>query len=166
MKKVVIPDALSTAEEVGRAIRRSKADKEDPVKAVEQVVDGFELLEGEVIEKTTETRKGFDYGKVIIKGGTDKLRVHYKNENMLAYKNEKLIAMVPDRISWITTDGEPLTNADIEEGMDVVCIGMRAHEKWTTEEAISTFKRVLEEFGYTEGYIPIDKLMEGLKDVR
>ena len=160
MKEVVIPDALSIAEEVGRAIRESKENEEDPVDAVIKVVKGQELLRGKVAKKTTETRAGFDYGEVLIEDGQDRLKVLYKNENMLAYRNDKLVAMVPDRISWITTDGEPLTNADIEEGMEVACIGMEAHEKWTTEEAIATFKRVLEELGYEDEYKPLSELKE------
>ena len=160
MKEVVIPDALSIAEEVGRAIRESKENEKDSVDAVIRVLEGQELLRGEVTKKTTDTREGFDYGEVLIENGKDKLKVLYKNENMLAYRNGKLAAMVPDRISWITTDGEPLTNADIEEGMEVACIGMEAHEKWTTKKAISTFKRVLEELGYDDEYRPLSKLIE------
>ncbi|MFW5952933.1 MAG: DUF917 domain-containing protein [Candidatus Natronoplasma sp.] len=161
MKEVVIPETISISEKVGKAIKESKKEKKNPVRTVLEIVDGYELITGKVEDKTTETRKGFDYGEVTVKKDEETFKVSFKNENILAYKNDELLAMVPDRICWITTDGKPLTNTDIEEGMDVSCIGIKAHDKWTTKRAIATFDRVLDEFGHTGGYQPISDLMEG-----
>jgi len=61
--------------------------------------------------------------------------------------------MVPDSICWLTTDGEPLTNADVKEGLEVAAIGKRAHEKWKTPQGFKLFSHILESIGYKGGYI-------------
>jgi DUF917 family protein len=81
--------------------------------------------------------------------------VDYKNENMMAWRKDKPLVTVPDSICWLRTDGEPLTNADVEEGMDVAVIGKKAHEKWATLEGFKVFTHVLESIGYKGGYVPI-----------
>ncbi|MFW5898539.1 MAG: DUF917 domain-containing protein [Candidatus Saliniplasma sp.] len=164
MKEVVIPEALSIAEDVGRTLRESVEKGKDPVSEVVKLVDGYEFIRGTVSAKSVETKKSFDYGEVIVKGsggheGSD-LRVLYKNENMLAWKKEELVAMVPDRICWLTVDGEPLTNADIKKGMEVACIGIEAHEMWTTDKALNTFERVLKELDYNGEYVPLADLIK------
>lgn len=156
MKKAVIPDTYTIAEKVGRAIREAKERGDDPVKAVVDVTGGYEVVRGVVKKKEVETRGGFDYGKVYV----GDVRVDYKNENMITWKGNKPVVISPDFACWITTDGKPLTNADIKEGLEVAVVGIKAHERWRTPEGLAVFKPVLEELGYTGEYIPIEQLLE------
>ena len=158
MKKAVIPDTVTRAENVGKAIREAKEACKDPVDAVLCAVDGFVLGKGRVTNVSTETKGGFDFGKVTIKGDGETIRVDYKNENMLAWRGENLIAIVPDGICYITFDGQPLTNADIEEGMDVAVIGTRAPDRWRVPAGFDVFRKVLEAMGYKGEYKKIEDL--------
>lgn len=160
MKQAVIPSTVTKAEEVGKAIREAKKAGKDPVESVMCVLDGLLLGKGKVTSITTETKGGFDFGKVSVaaEGGT--VSVDYKNENMLAWKDDRLVAVVPDNICYISTDGQPLTNADIEEGMEVAVIGTRAPDRWRVPEGFDVFKKVLEAIGYKEGYKKIEDLNE------
>jgi len=158
MKKAVIPDTVTRAENVGKAIREAKEAGKDPVDAVLCAVDGFVLGKGRVTNVSTETKGGFDFGKVTIKGDGETIRVDYKNENMLAWRGENLIAIVPDGICYITFDGQPLTNADIEEGMDVAVIGTRAPDRWRVPAGFDVFRKVLEAMGYKGEYKKIEDL--------
>jgi DUF917 family protein len=158
MKKAVIPDTVTRAEEVGKAIREAKGAGEDPVESVLCVVDGLLLGKGKVTGIATETKGGFDFGKVSIAAEGATLRVDYKNENMLAWRDDKLVAMVPDGICYITSDGVPLTNADVEEGMDVAVIGTRAPDQWRVPAGFEVFRKVLESIGYKGGYEKIEDL--------
>ncbi|MEM2910211.1 MAG: DUF917 domain-containing protein [Nitrososphaerota archaeon] len=155
MKKAVIGGTYTVAENVGRAIREAKNKGKDPVKAVVEVTKGFEITRGKVTKKEVETKGGFDYGKVYVAD----IRVDYKNENMIAWRAGKPIAISPDLICWMTTDGRPLTNADIKEGLEVAVIGIKAHERWRTPEGLAVFRPVLAELGYTGEYIPIERLL-------
>lgn len=149
LKEAVIPDTLSIAERVGKAIREAKECMRDPVEAVIEATGGTILAKGKVAKKTEEVKAGFDYGRVFL----EDIIVDYKNENMIAWRGGKPIVMVPDLICWLTTDGEPLTNADIKEGLEVVAIAKRAHEKWKTPQGFKLFAHILESIGYKGEYI-------------
>jgi DUF917 family protein len=60
----------------------------------------------------------------------------------------------------MTTDGRPLTNADIEEGLEVAVVGIKADDRWRTPEGLAVYTPVLKELGYTGKYIPIEKLQK------
>jgi len=158
MKKVVITGTISKAEEVGKAIREAKEANKDPVEAVLGIVGGFVLGKGTVTNVSTETKGGFDFGKTTIEGDGRTIRIDYKNENMLAWKDGRLVAMVPDGICYISLDGQPLTNADIEKGMDVAVIGIKAPDEWRVPAGFDVFRRVLEALGYRGEYKKIEEL--------
>ncbi|RLE08468.1 DUF917 domain-containing protein [Candidatus Aerophobetes bacterium] len=158
MRKAAIPGTVSKAEKVGKAIREAKESGKDPVEAVLSIVDGFVLGKGMVTNVSTETRGGFDFGKVTIKGDGKTLRVDYKNENMMAWRDGELVAMVPDGICYISLDGQPLTNADIKEGMNVAVIGVKAPDRWRVPDGFNVFRRVLEAMGYKGEYKKIEEL--------
>jgi len=152
LKEAVVPGTLSAAEKTGRAIREAKESMKDPVEAAIKAIDGIVLSRGEIAKKTEEVKAGFDYGRVFI----GDIIVDYKNENMIVWRKDKPIVMAPDSICWLRTDGEPLTNADVEEGIDVVVIGRKAYEEWRTPKGFEVFKNVLASFGYKGKYIPLE----------
>ncbi len=156
LKKSVIPGIHTRAENVGRAMREARKKGKDPVEAVVKATGGYEIARGTVKEKTVETKGGFDYGKVHVAD----VRVDYKNENMITWRGKKPAVISPDLTCWMTTDGKPLTNADIKEGLEVAVIGIKAHERWRTPEGLAVYRPVLEELDYTGKYIPIEKLQK------
>lgn len=156
MKATIVPGALTLNEKVGRALREAKASGEDVVEAALKAMDGYLLAKGKVKKKTEEVKAGFDYGKVYV----EDVVVDYKNENMVAWKEGKPLTMVPDSICWLTTDGKPLTNVDIKEGLDVAVIGKKAHEKWRVPEGFEVFRHILKLLGYEGEYKPIEELVK------
>jgi DUF917 family protein len=151
LKAAAVRSTLSLAEEVGRAIRSARNSGKNIVEVVAEVVGGVIIEAGTVVKKTEEVKSGFDYGRVYV-GETV---VDYKNENMIAWKKGKPVVMVPDLICWITTDGQPLTNADLEEGMEVAIIGIKADEKWFVKDGFELFRNVLRSIGYDGEYQPL-----------
>ncbi|WP_455283643.1 DUF917 domain-containing protein [[Eubacterium] cellulosolvens] len=156
LKKAVIPGTYTRAEEVGRSMREASEKGQDPVQAVVKVTGGYEIARGTVKEKAVETRGGFDYGRATVAD----VRVDYKNENMIAWRAGKPVVISPDLTCWMTTDGRPLTNADIKEGLEVAVIGIKAHDRWRTPEGLAVYQPVLAELGYTEKYVPIEQLQK------
>jgi DUF917 family protein len=156
LKKGIIPGAISLSEVVGRSIREAKENKEDPVDAALKAMSGFEIARGRIEKKAEEVKGGFDYGKIFVKD----VVVDYKNENIIVWKNDKPVAMVPDLICWLTTDGEPLTNADVKEGLEVAIIGAKANEKWRVASGFELFKHVLKLIGYDGKYRAIESLVK------
>jgi len=159
MKKSAIFGTVSKAERIGKVIREAKETGKDPVEAVLGIVGGFVLGKGIVTSVSTETKGGFDFGKLTIKGDDGKtLRVDYKNENMLAWRDGNLVAMAPDGICYISLDGQPLTNVDIKKDMNVAVIGTKASDRWRVPAGFNVFRRTLEAMGYKKGYRKIEEL--------
>lgn len=121
---------IMQAMEIGEAIRDCiESDKLDQVFAALNrggLVQLKEITYGTVTEFTNETTGGFDYGHFVVfsSSGSAKWRVDYQNENLLLSRADggKFVPLmtVTDIISVYDSDiGNPLTNADIVEGMNV-----------------------------------------------
>lgn len=121
---------IMQAMEIGEAIRDCiESDKLDQVFAALNrggLVQLKEITYGTVTEFTNETTGGFDYGHFVVSSssGSAKWRVDYQNENLLLSRADggKFVPVmtVTDIISVYDSDiGNPLTNADIVEGMNV-----------------------------------------------
>ncbi len=151
LKETVVPGTLSSAEALGKAIREAIEAGGDIINAALKAMNGVLLAKGKVAKKTEEVKGGLDCGRIHVSD----LIVDYKNGNIIAWKNNQPLVTVPDSICWLRIDGEPLTNADIEEGMEVAVIGKKAHPKWIAWNGFRLFKRVLESVGYEGGYIPL-----------
>lgn len=146
---------MSMNENVGKIIKEAIETKKDVIEEVLRSIDGYLLAKGKIKKKSVEVKGGFDFGRVYV----NDIIVDFKNENMIAWKNGKPIAMVPDSICWITLDGIPLTNADIKEGLEVAVIGKKAHPKFRDDKVFSTFSHILESLGYKGGFKPIEELI-------
>ena len=165
IKNFLEPGVLTKSLEVGRAVREAKEAGRDPVKAAVEAVKGYELFRGEVKKVEIRTVAGFDFGRVTLEGvegyAGRTFYVDFKNENMIAWKApDKPAAMVPDMICWISLDGQPLTNADIKEGVKLAAIGVPASERWRRHpKAFEVWRHILTNIGYKGDYIPIEKLL-------
>jgi DUF917 family protein len=158
MKKIIVPDTMSLCEKTGSVINGSKPSGEKIAEQLRKEIGMAELGRGAVTKKVSETKGGFDYGRVDVEGKSgSKLSVFFKNENILALRNGKIIAMIPDLVCWLSDDGEPLTNADVEKGRKVFVLGLEAHKLLRTKKAIAAFRHLYSEQGYDVEYKPMQK---------
>jgi hypothetical protein len=153
LKDSIVPNTLSLNESIGKKLGKTK-NIDDMIAEILKDLNGKLLTKGKVKKRTVEVRGAFDFGRVYI----NDVIVDYKNENMIAWKDNKPVAMVPDSICWLRTDGTPLTNADLKEGMDIAVILKKAHPKFRGKKAFSTFKGVLGLLGYKGEFVGIEEL--------
>jgi DUF917 family protein len=159
LKRTALAGTISQASAVGKTIREAKAAGRDVAAAVLRQTNGSLLAHGTVARIAADTRAGFDFGVVeIVENGRVALRVTTKNENMIAWRGNQPAAIVPDLVCYLEDSGQPLTNADLREGMSVHVIGMQAHSKWRNPEAYGVFAPTLRQLGYDGEYIPIERL--------
>jgi DUF917 family protein len=116
------------------------------------------LGKGNVATVRSETKGGFDFGTVKVEGDLP-IRVVFQNENMIAFRGENPITLVPDLICTVDADGTPLTNADIREGMQVHYIGFAADTAFRTPAVFTLFAQILNTLGYRGDFVPIEELM-------
>lgn len=165
IKNFLEPGVLSKSLKIGETIRKAKEVGKDPVKAVVEVVKGFELFRGEVKKIEIKTVAGFDFGRVTLEGVEEyagrTFYVDFKNENMIAWKApDQPAAIVPDMICWLSLGGEALTNADIKEGMKLAVVGIPASERWRKHpKMFDVWKHILAGMGYKGEYVPIERLL-------
>lgn len=161
-KKAMIPGTISVAEKIGTTIREAIEKKEDFVKILVEESHGYELIRGKVQDMRIKTCEGFDFGQYSVQGSGqyegDKLVIEYKNENMIAKKNDKIVAMVPDLICSISTSGKALTNADLNEGMEIAVLAFPCHTKWRELNGYEVFRHVIKKLGYDMDYLTVEEL--------
>ncbi len=158
LKRLIISGTLTMAERAGAIVRERKQKGLHPAEALADEFHGYVLARGTVSEVTGETRRGFDFGVVAVKGELP-ITVSFQNENMIAYRGGTPLAVVPDLICALDSTGTPLTNADLEPGLEVVYLGFPASREFRSAEAFGLFVHILSDFGYKGGFIPIEKLL-------
>jgi len=161
-KKAMIPGTVSIAEKVGATIRKAIEKNIDFVKLLIDQFKGYELIRGKVQDMRTLTKEGFDFGSYTIQGsGKYKgsvLSVKYKNENMIAKKNGRIVALVPDLICTISMKGQALTNVELEKDMEVAVLAFPCHAKWRKLNGYKVFKHVSKKLGYDGDYMTVEEL--------
>ncbi|HVO39024.1 MAG TPA: DUF917 domain-containing protein [Spirochaetia bacterium] len=159
MKRTVIPGTTTRAELAGASIRLAQGRGEDPCAELIRAHHGFVLGKGRISSLREETRGAFDYGISQV-GGDLPVRVVFKNENLLAFRGDKLLAVAPDLICSVDSKGNPMTNADLREGMEITYIGFPAAAALRTPQACAMFVEVLAAADYHEEFVQLEKLAQ------
>lgn len=159
LKRVVIPNTLTLSMKVGSLLKKAREENLDVAELLAKELDAYILGTGTVKEKILQTKGGFDFGKVTIETKEGQLNVYFKNENIIAELNGKSIAIAPDLICWTSMNGTPLTNVDIEKGMKVAVMGLKAHERLRTQKSLKAFEHLYKEVGFDIKYRPLEELV-------
>lgn len=155
-----IQRSLSKAMIIGKILREA----DNPLEHVLKETGGFKLFEGIVASVQKETKEGFTFVDVNLKGtggfAGKVFEFKAKNEVLVAYRNGKLAAIAPD----IITPVDPatcrcVTAEKIVEGEKLTILGLPAPEKWRTKKGLELWKDVLQRSGIHEAYVPIEKLV-------
>ncbi|MCM3783647.1 DUF917 domain-containing protein [Neobacillus mesonae] len=163
MKKSGVHHIVTLSEQIGEIIASKNRDAKDKLQELLGLVSGYELFQGKIIDVIRETKGGFNLGKMNLegieahKGGN--MKVHFQNENLIAEKDDQVVAMTPDLICLVDYETlTPVTTESLKYGKRVRVIGLPAHEKWRTDKGIETAGPRY--FGYDYDYVPIEELVK------
>lgn len=161
LKRVAVPGGITRALAVGRAIRGARARGADPVAAAAEALGGWVLFRGRVARKEWESRDGYMYGTTTVEGeGQDAghaLRVWFKNENHVTWRDGAPWVLSPDLIMTIGADGTPYTNTLLPEGARIGVVGAVADLRLRTPAALDLLGP--RHYGYDLTYTPIEQLV-------
>ncbi|PIE31385.1 hypothetical protein CSA56_18440 [candidate division KSB3 bacterium] len=162
LKETILPGTVSKALRVGQALREAQEQNTDPVEAVIEASEGIKLFEGTVSSYQWEDRGGFLWGDIFIRGEKhyhgQKLRVWLKNENEISWLDGKPYVMTPDSLCIIdAASGEPITNTNMREGLQLVVFGIPAPPIFRTPEGLALVGPAHFEFDLP--YVPIEDLV-------
>jgi DUF917 family protein len=162
MKQVVVRGTLTKCLKIGGAIREARERGDDAVKEVTDMLDGWVVMRGMVTKKEWDDRDGYYWGYHTIRGereydGVD-LKIWFKNENHVSWRNGKPFVTSPDMIIVVDEKtGEPYTNTEIAEGMKVAVICLKAVPQFRTERGVGILGPKY--FGFNIEYEPVEELL-------
>lgn len=170
-KGSVVPNTISGALDLGRAVLRARHEGEDPVAAAAEILDGVPLFTGFVELLEEEEKMGFYYTVAHLKGtGPDdgrRARLVIKNETMLLSVEDTIKAIFPDLVCMLDPGtGRGVMSVELAEGTPLALVGVRCHQR--LREALQSEVGALAfspaRYGYPDlAYQPIEELVEGFR---
>lgn len=168
-KEAVVPNTISRALELGRAVVRARVEGGDPVAAAIGLLGGVRLFVGTVTSLREEEKMGFYYTIASLEGKeefTGRIaRLVIKNETMLLSIDEKVKVFFPDLVCMLEpATGRGVMSVDLEVGTPLVLVGAPCHERLrqAVQSEIGAVAFSPARYGYPElKYQPIETLVEG-----
>ena len=160
VKHHAILGTVTQAIELGRAVRRARAENSDPVAAVLATEDGVSLFEGKVADVARRTTAGFLKGTVELDGLDDfagsRFRVAFQNEWLLGWRDGALQVMVPDLICILdSVSGASLGTESIRYGQRVTVVSLPPPDVLTGADGLKVVGP--RAFGYDMDYVPLHR---------
>ena len=164
-KMAAIPGSLSYAGRIGKALREAAATKRDPVHAVLAETNGVLLFRGKIIDVQRRTQRGWALGEAVFDGFAEssghKLVVRFQNENLIALRDDQVVATVPDLIAILDADtGQAITTERLRYGHRAVVLGIPCPDIWRTPAGIELGGP--RHFGYELEYVPLGNAPSGM----
>ena len=166
-KRAAVPDVLSISLGIGRSIREGRAHG-DPLTTLFDNLRNTPyhkfcsvLFEGKIADVNRETSpKGWTFAKYRLAALADQgatVEIMVQNENLLARRDGKLIAMVPDLIVLVDAETvEPITTETVRHGQRVKLLGISVGEMLRTPQALEWFGP--RAFGLECDYMPVEEM--------
>jgi len=149
---------VTLAENIGKVLRAANT-RDKFSELARKGIDCRQFCQGIVTKVETITEEGFDFGKVYIKDSNKRdveWTIFFQNENLLVTKNGQPMMTVPDIIcTHEYQTGLPLTNADIEEKMEISLGAIKVNKMWEyNPKMFDMWKPFLERVGYMGNRLP------------
>ncbi len=152
VKEAAVHGTISLAERLGRAVRDARIKKENPVRKIMEMLSGFELFKGKIVDVKRRTVAGFARGEARFEGideyKGEELVIHFQNENLVAIRNGTIVASVPDLITVL----------EVETALPITTVlGIPCHQKWRTKKGLEIVGPKY--FGYDIDYVSVEERM-------
>jgi len=157
-KTAAVGGSVSRAMQVGKLLLEAA---DDPIAALCDSVDGYELIEGKIVDVERQTTEGFSRGSATIEGtGKDAgrlLRMEFQNENLVAMEDGRVLASVPDIITAVDVHtARPIVTELLRYGQRVSVVALPCDPVWRSEAALDLVGPRI--FSYDIDYVPVEDL--------
>ena len=163
MKEIIIEGTITESLVVGKVLREAAESGKDPAKEVADLLNGWVLFKGKVVEKVWEDKEGYFWGTNTINGTDDfsghEFKIWFKNENHITWLDGEVYVTSPDIIEVIDSKtGEPITNPAIKEGNEVVVIGVKKRAAFDNKVGIDRVGPI--HYGFDIKHKPIEEVVK------
>ncbi|KAL3459357.1 hydantoinase/oxoprolinase [Aspergillus heterothallicus] len=157
-----VPNTLSQAWYLGRAVHMAQRKKINLIDAIFDVCPGKLLFTGKIIDVRRHVGGGYTMGSVLVAPLSEEDREHsstksqpssgdrhmiipFQNEYLYASlcdadgsdASQEVVCTVPDLISILGQDGEAIGSQDLRYGLRVNVIALPAHPLWKTQKGLA-----------------------------
>lgn len=169
VKRTAVPNTMTLALNIGRTLRQAKDNHRDPLAELsaflKDTIYGFGtvLMRGKITDVERFIKDGFTQGQAKVESfdGKEEMIIRFCNENVIAYRNGEVVAIVPDLITVTDVDlGVPINSEALGYGQRVAVFGISTPEIMRTEAALDVFGP--QAFGLEEPWKPIESLNTAL----
>lgn len=156
-KRAVIPNTITQAIAIGRAIAEAQAAGKNPLEPFLNCTKGVILGCGTITDINQSVANGFLEGSVTIKNDQDLIELVYQNEYLLARKNGNVLATTPDILTILDSEsGTPITSESLRFGLRVTVVAIPSPDIWKTAEGLKLVGPQF--FGYEMEYQSINEV--------
>ena len=153
VKRAAVPNTITQALNLGRAVLQAHRTNSDPVQTVIDQERGKLLMAGKIVDLQRHLKGGFAVGHLSLEGFGNFLgdtgRIDLQNEFLVFWRNEMVEVCTPDLIVVLDSDtGLPITTEMLRYGQRVAVLGLPAHPLMRSTEALKVVGPTA--FGYSE----------------
>ena len=154
LKHTLIPKTLTKALALGETYRLAKENNENVAEKVAEEGKGIVAFRGTVTNFEWATKEGFTVGEVhLVSSSGDRLKVWFKNENLMSWLNDEVFVTLPDLICLFdNTTNEPISTPNFENDMDVSVVIYDGPSAFKTDKGLEAFGP--RRFGFDMDYSP------------
>jgi len=161
-RRSVVPGTLSLARAIGAAIIQGRR-AGDPFGALFACLARSpyyqhcaRIGEGRIVDVERRIERGWTIGVCRIQTPQGELDIVFRNEYLIARREQKTLVIVPDLIVVLDADtASPLTTSDIKYGQRVVVVATSAAACMRTPQALAVFGPQM--FGFDEPFVPLEQ---------
>ena len=153
VKRAAVPNTITQALNLGRAVLHAHQTNADPVQTVINQERGKLLMTAKITDLQRHLKGGFAVGHMTLEGFGDFLgdngRIDLQNEFLVFWRHQKVEVCTPDLIVVLDSDtGLPITTEMLRYGQRIAVLGLPAHPLMRSPEALKVVGPAA--FGYSE----------------
>lgn len=153
VKRAAVPNTITQALNLGRAVLHAHKVHADPVQTVIDQERGKLLMTAKIVDLQRHLKGGFAVGHMTLEGfgeyEGDTGRIDLQNEFLVFRRNDAVEVCTPDLIVVLDSDtGLPITTEMLRYGQRIAVLGLPAHRLMRTPEALAVVGPAA--FGYPE----------------
>lgn len=153
VKRAAVPNTITQALRLGRAVLDAQAAHRDPVQTVIDQERGRLLMTAKIVDLERHLKGGFSVGHLALEGFGEFIgdtgRIDLQNEFLVFRRNDQVEVCTPDLIVVLDSDtGLPITTEMLRYGQRIAVLGLPAHKLMRSPEALDVVGPAA--FGYPE----------------
>ncbi|HDV5785649.1 TPA: DUF917 domain-containing protein [Legionella pneumophila] len=141
LKQYMLSGTLTKAFAVGRALREISSSNKRIEDTLNDLAGAKKIFEGIISTYNGCDEKGYYVGDILVGGENEfkssSLKIWFKNENHIAWRDGEVYLTSPDLISIVDQNShQPYVNNQLKKNMKISIYGIPAHDAWHKKQAL------------------------------